>query len=178
MDLNDPEAKAYLFELYTMTQGDTDVMVSLYDVGTPLGLEKADAARIAEALFIQGYAEMKTLSGGIGITDQGLEVLEIKVSPKSGGKDLELGIGPTLEDQGRKNVETLIQDIQSAIPGMTLPYQHLEEIVMDIKTIEVQMLSPLPKVSIIREVLRSLQQSLISMGADELNIKLTALIES
>jgi len=52
----------------------------------------------------------------------------------------------------------------------------LEEMVMDIKTIEIQMLSPHPKTGIIREILKSIARCL-SCDAD-LKGKLDALIAS
>ncbi|WP_299976973.1 hypothetical protein [Desulfobacula sp.] len=105
MDLDSPEANAYLFELYTLTKGDPKAQVSMYDVGTGLGLEKTDAGAMAETLFIQGYAELKTLSGGIGITRQGLDLLQVKPVPESNPESLHLGTGPVLEGQGKETVE-------------------------------------------------------------------------
>lgn len=61
MDLDNPEAKAFLFELYTQTKGDTKKQVSMHDVGAVLGQGKTDAGAMAEDLIIQGYAELKTL---------------------------------------------------------------------------------------------------------------------
>ncbi|WP_300458191.1 hypothetical protein [Desulfobacula sp.] len=176
MDLDNPEAKAYLFELYTMTQGDPEAQVSMYDVGATLGLEKTDAGTMAEDLFIQGFAELKTLSGGIGITRQGLDVLQVEGVPSPDKTVLKLGTGPVLEDQDQKNVEQVLQDIKTGLALLKQPYAQLAEIVMDIKTIEVQMLSPQPKTAIIREVLRSLHQSMAPAGPKDLAAKINSLI--
>ncbi len=56
-------------------EGDTEAIVSMHDVGQALGFEKTDAGKMAEALYSEGYAELKTLSGGIGITSMGLQAL-------------------------------------------------------------------------------------------------------
>jgi len=55
-------------------------------------------------------------------------------------------------------------------------YGQWEEMVIDIKTIEVQMLSPHPKTAVIREVLRSMVQCLPEK--DDLKRKVDALIAS
>ncbi len=60
----------------------------------------------------------------------------------------------------------------------SLPYENTEEIIIDIKTIEIQMLSPNPKTEIIREALRSLQKSLAGPEFKDLNANLEALIIS
>ncbi|MBU1341940.1 MAG: hypothetical protein KKE44_10150 [Proteobacteria bacterium] len=177
MDLDTPETKAYLFELYTMTGGDTQAQVSMYDVGESLGMGKTDAASMAEDLYIQGFAELKTLSGGIGITDQGLEVLEITVAPKPDAS-LRLGTGPVLDDQAKKAVEKIVQDIKAGIDQTRLTYPQLEELVMDIKTIEIQMQSPTPKTAIIREVLKSLHNGMLASGPKDLIANLYGLMMS
>ncbi len=174
MDLDNPDAKAYLFELYTQTKGDPDAQVSMYDVGAVLGLEKTDAGAMAEDLYIQGYAELKTLSGGIGITAQGLDLLQIKRISES----LSLGHGPILENPGKEAVEKIIQDIKSSFGNTDQTYLHLEELVMDIKTVEIQMLSPRPKTGIIREVLRSLHGNLSVAAPKDLINSLDVLIKS
>ena len=45
-----------------MAKGDPLAQVSMYEVGEFLGLEKTEAGALAEALFIEEYAELKTLS--------------------------------------------------------------------------------------------------------------------
>jgi hypothetical protein len=178
MEIDSPESKAYLFELYTMTGGDTDIQVSMYDVGTTLGLEQSEAGTMAENLFIQGLAELKTLSGGIGITRQGLKVLDIKPAPKPGDEFLDLGKGPVLEDKNIEAVNKILQDIKDSIASSTSAYPQIETLVIDIKTIEIQMLSPRIKTQIIREVLRSILSTLKDQGPEDLVDKLDALITS
>jgi len=178
MDFDTPEVRAYLFELYTMTQGNQKATVSMYDVGEILGLGKTEAGTMAEDLFIRGFAELKTLSGGIGITRQGMEALDVVITPEPGNETLHLGDGPILDEKGETAVDTILQDIKASITKASSSYPQLEEIVMDIKTIEVQLLSPRPKTGIIREVLRSLQQNLTSSGPEEITAQLASMIAS
>lgn len=177
MALDTPEAKAYLFELYTMTGGDTEAQVSMYAVGESLGLEKTDAGMMAENLYTQGFAELKTLSGGIGITVEGLEMLQIKAEPKP-DKSFRLGKTPVLENQGQEVVEKILEELKTFMSQTKLPYPQMEEMVMDIKTIEIQMLSPKPKTEIVREVFRSLHKNVTPLGPENLAAKLNALITS
>jgi hypothetical protein len=178
MDLDNPQAKAYLFELYTLTKGDPDVQVSMYDVGAVLGLEKTDAGTMAEGLFIQGYAEMKTLSGGIGITRQGLDLLQVKTVSKPNLESPGLGTGPILETRGKETLEKILQDIKEQLRQTQQTYSQLEELIMDIKTIEVQILSHRPKTNIIREVLRSLHTNSAAFESELLSNALNSLIIS
>jgi hypothetical protein len=174
MDTSISETQAFLFQLYSMAQGDPLAQVSMYEVGEILGLEKAEAGSLAEALFIEGHAELKTLSGGIGITRQGLKALDMKIDYR-GDEGLQLGIGPVMEDPGKESLEKILEEIKAFMGGAT-PYVQLEEMVMDIKTIEIQMLSPHPKTGIIREILKSIAQCL--PGDADLKGKLDALIAS
>ncbi len=174
MDTENPEKKAYLFQLYSMAQGDPATPVSMYEVGQVLGLERAESGELAEALFIEGHAELKTLAGGIGITREGLKALDMKID-YSADEGLQLGAGPVMESQGKESLGKILKEIQTFMGGCITPYAHLEEMLMDIKTIEIQMLSPQPKTGIIREVLKSIAQSL---PGDDLKNKVEALAAS
>ena len=62
----------FLVELYHRTQGDASVRVSMFDVGESLELDRTLSLRITEELIGTGLAEIKTLSGIIGITTDGV----------------------------------------------------------------------------------------------------------
>ena len=62
----------FLVELYHRTQGDVSVKVSMFDIGESLGLDRKLSLRTAEELIGTGLAEIKTLSGIIGITTDGV----------------------------------------------------------------------------------------------------------
>ena len=175
MDTPTPEASAYLFQLYSMVEGDPLAQVSMYEVGEALGLEHSEAGSLAEALFIEEYAELKTLSGGIGITRKGLKALDMKID-YTGDASLQLGSGPVMEAQGKEALEQILKELKAFMGGAGKPYGQLEEMVVDIKTIEIQMLSPHPKTGIIREILKSIAQTL--SDKEEMRSKLAALIAS
>lgn len=165
MTIANTQMKSFLRQLYQMSDGDTDTAVSMYDIGAILGLEKSAAGTIAEDLIIDGYAELKTLSGGITITAEGLQALDIKV-PSSAGADAHaanivvLTTTEVLDAEALQAVEKILEEIKGAVGGTTADYGKIEELVIDIKTLETQLLSGRPKTAIAREVLRSLSASL------------------
>ena len=168
--------QAFLQELYKRAEGDFEVQISMYDLGADLGLEKDDADELGQGLFIEGLAEMKTLSGGMGITQKGLDALGIDITPKKTTQDLSLGSGTVLDDQGKKAVHELLDKIRSGLDNKTFPFDLMEEIVIDLKTIEVQMLSPNPKTLIIRETFKSINQNLQGHAPQDLKLELQTII--
>lgn len=179
MEPNNPKAKNYLLELYQMTAGDVSVQVSMFEVGAAMGLEKTEAGKIAEDLIGDGLVEIKTLSGGIGITTQGIEQVQAAgVAGPTAATDLDLGNAPVLEERGKNSVETVLKEIKACLSQNSTAYERLEEMVIDLKTIEVQLLSPRPKTAIIREVLRSLHSSLDSTDRSDLAKKIENMIAS
>lgn len=179
MPPNDTQATQFLLELYRVTQGDPAVQVSTEDVGAAVGLEKEGAGKMSENLIGEGWVAIKTLSGGIGITADGVEAARA-----AGGRGpaaataLSLGKGPVLDQNGRATVETLADDIKRHLSTASTPYAQLEEIVMDLKTLEIQMGSPQPKTAIVREIFRSLENSLKKNGATQTAQRITAVIDN
>jgi hypothetical protein len=162
MNIDDMTMKSYLEELHRLTGGDTDVQVSMYDTGAALGLEKQASGRMAEELMVLGQVELKTLSGGIGITEQGLNLLGVTAPQKNHGQATALSAGPVINDLDRATIETLLGQLKDDISHATIEYPQVEEIIFDIKTIEVQLLSPRPKVALINEGFRSIHDLLAS----------------
>jgi hypothetical protein len=177
MDIDDLKIKGYLEELYRLTGGNTEVQVSMYDLGATIGLDKTEAGSLAEQLMVQGQAELRTLAGGISITAEGLAVLGIAVAgPGSAENDLRLGDGPVVDDTDRRTVRQLTEEMQNALPGLELDYHLLEEIVLDLKTIEVQLLSPKPKIAVLRAIFRSLHDAFAAAGMGKVAARLKTVI--
>jgi hypothetical protein len=166
MPLEDTPSIQFLLELYRLTQGDDSVKVFIEDVGAAAGLDKESAGKIAENLIGEGWVEIKTLSGGIGITAEGVEAARA-----AGGffpvaeTDLNFGKGPVLDPDGRTAVDALTDDIKRHLSETPVSYPEREEMIMDLKTLEIQMTSPHPKTAIVREIFRSLKGSLHKSGA-------------
>lgn len=167
---------SYLMELYRITQGDLAAQASMFDVGSAMGLNKDEASRLAEDLIGRGWVEIKTLSGGIGITADGIEAARQSGAPTE-ASGLKLTDAPVLDDTGRQAVEKILADIKTCLPELKSNYDGIEEMVIDIKTAEVQLLSPKAKTAIFRGVLRSLKSTLVEAGSQELASRLESMIE-
>jgi hypothetical protein len=175
MDAKDSQAERYLYELYQRTAGNAGAQVSMFDIGAAVGLEKEAARKLAEDLIADGLIEIKTLSGGIGITAEGIDMAQ----PAGGsgtGTNLGLGDGPLLEEKGRQALESILAEIKKSLASSPMPFARLEEMVLDIKTIDIQLLSPRPKIAVIKAVLWSLTDALQSSGASSLAKQVEKLI--
>lgn len=161
-------ASEFLAQLYTLTKGDLAAQQSMNDVGAAVGLDKEQSGKVAEDLIGDGLVEIKTLSGGVGITAEGIETVQASGVPSQGGAGLSLGSDRVIEAEGRSSVTHLLNEIKTQMAQTPTPYAQLEEMVIDIKTIETQMLSPQPKVQVIKAVFGSLQQALSAAGLSDL----------
>lgn len=177
MNLDDIASKSFLTELHQQTKGDMHTQVSMYEVGAAIGLAKGEAGARAEELMVVGLVELRTLAGGISITPDGLAALGMAVpSPPAANQDLRLSSGPVLNAADRRLLEGLTGEIRQSLPGITLASTPLEGVVFDLKTIEVHLLSPSPKVAVVRELLRSLQESFEASDNKTIVAKLRLLI--
>ncbi len=179
MDLNSPDVKSYLLELYELTEGDTARQASMFDVGERIGLDKDPAGSLAENLIVHGWLELVSLSGGISITTEGVEQLQLSgCIAGSVTSSLKLGTGPVVDSNGRHAIEMIVGEIKESLVSYAPTYDQLEEIVIDLKTVEVYMLSPKPKTEVLRGLLRSLQASLTALNHENLAGKIGTMISS
>lgn len=176
MDLDKLHGKSFLDELCRQTKGDTAAQVSMYEVGATLGLNKAEAGSVAESLIVDGLVELRTLAGGIGITEEGLADLGLTAAAgPSAGTTVGFSDGPVANEQDRQTMTELLGQIKTGISGRSLAYQIMEEIVFDLKTVEVHLLSPKAKVAVLRALCRSLHDTLAAAGIKETATMLKAL---
>ena len=127
--------------------------------------------------MVQGQAELRTLAGGISITVDGLSALGIATAaPMAAESGFQLSKGHVADDTDRRTMQLITEEIKKAIAGLKLEYSLLEEIVLDLKTIEIQMLSPKPKIAVLREILRSLYAALETAHADKTAAQLKTVI--
>jgi len=160
MSLDDLSSKIFLEELHRQTKGDLQTQVSMYEVGASMGLAKGEAGSLAEELMVNGLVELRTLAGGVSITREGLSSLGIAApATPADSTELQFSNGPTASKTDREILCHLIDTMKTCLSGLKMEYTQLEEIIMDLKTMEVQLLSPAPKVAVFRELLRSLHAS-------------------
>lgn len=160
----------FLLKLYQLTQGNSSSQVSMYDLGEAIGLERDDALKTAEVLFGFGLAEIKTLAGGIGITEAGLaEIIKNDAGKEiAGATGFSLGDAPLIDDAGQKSVDQVISGIKTQTGSLGLDYDTLEELLADLKTIDAQLTSSRPKTKIVRQCFQSIIDILQKAHADEL----------
>jgi len=164
--------RSYIDQLYTMTDGDMEKQVSMYDVGMAIGLERGDAGSLAEDLMMQNLIELKTLAGGIALTREGLKLLGISAGTASGGaNDQKLSAEPVLTEDDRTIIDSLLTQVRGITTGSNTEFVLIEELVIDLKTIEVQLLSPRPKTLIIKEIFKSCAQTLEKIGKAEATVQ-------
>lgn len=148
----------FLMSLFDTTQGDGSVQVSMHDIGKSIGLDKDEAAHVAESVIGVGWAEVKTLSGGIGISPEGIEKavsLGARL-PVAEGDVVRLGDGPIINEDVREAVEAILATLKVDVVQETFEFDTIAEIISDIRTLEIQLTSPKPKTAVARAVLESM----------------------
>ena len=158
--MDSSQEKAFLYQLYTRTQGDMEAQASMYEIGETLGLDRAEASPLAETLFIQGLAELKTLSGGMGITRAGLAALDITPPSPPGRADPVLGKETLVTPGDQEAVQALCARFRQVLPNLGLDAAGLEALVLDLKVLDLHLISPAPKTAVVREVFRSMLHTL------------------
>ena len=178
--LDDVKEKSPLFlvELYLQTRGDPSVTISWFDIGETLGLDRKASTRTAENLFGNGFAEIKTLNGGIGITAEGVaeaQQLGASITSRDNPK-IVLGDATVLNEEACQAVERIAGDLKSQIGEKRLDFDSLAELMADLKSIDAQMSSPNSKTAIIRECFRSIMDVLQKTGDTDSLIPIKTLL--
>ena len=174
----DETGRSFLTQLFEQTQGDVSAQVSMYDIGESIGLDRTTASKTAEELIGLEMIEIRTLSGGIGITDAGVsEVKGLNAADTDQISDgLTLGSDPVLGDSIKEAVDQLVTTLKNDTGQLGLAFDQLTEYMADIKTIESQLTSSRPKTAIIRECFRSLQELLAATDAADSTARVKALL--
>lgn len=142
-------------ELHRSTDGRTEAQASMYTLGEAIGLDRETSAAAAEDLMAHGLVEIRTLSGAIGLSDQGASLMDDGQTGASSDV-LRLGTASPLTTSGCELVEQVLTRLKSDLGQSGLAFEALSEMIADIRTIEAQMTSPKPKTMIVRECFASL----------------------
>ena len=156
-DLDDL-GQQFLIALFEQTKGDVSLQVSMYDIGELLGIDRETASGVAQELMGRQLAEIRTLSGGIGLSADGAARIQDIVGPMAPDSPgmASLGDGPIMTGGDQQSVDEVISEIKNQIGSFGLDFDALGETMADLKTMEAQLDSPKPKTAIIRECLRSI----------------------
>ena len=167
-----------MIQLFEQTRGDPSVQVSMFDIGELLGLERDAASKVAEELMGLQMVEIRTLSGGIGISAAGSEAMQRLIGPPAadhGGSTI-LGDELLLNSAGRQALEQIVTKIKDQTGTLGLDFDTLTELMADLKSIDAQLESSRPKTAIIRECLHSLSGVLKGKPASNLNSSLNSFL--
>jgi hypothetical protein len=164
------ERTSLFFEAFLKeTARDPALQVSMYDIGERIGLDRNEASRATENIMAEGWAEVRTLSGGIGITQKGIDA----AAALGGFGNPEqfalsgLGSGALLEGGALQSVETVVAILKLQAQSAGLGFEALAELVADLRTLDAQLASPRPKTAILRACFKSILGLLASAGITE-----------
>jgi hypothetical protein len=176
-ELNDT-AREFMIRVFEQIHGDQSAQISMYDVGASLGLDRDAAAKVAEELMGLQLVEIRTLSGGIGISTTGCEMMQDQLGPTDmpGGPAPKLGDERHLTPAGLEAVKEIVSDIKRDTGSLGLDFGSLTELMADMKTIDAQLESSKPKTAIVRECFVSINGVLKSKPKSTLTGRINGLL--
>lgn len=164
--------------LFVKTGGDIKKQVSMHDIGNEAGLDKSATKTIAEELMSLGLIDIRTLSGGIGLTEDGLLEARSRFTdiPGSGPAGLTLGKDKIVSAKTVAFVTEILTDLKPRIGKLGMIYDNLTELLADIQTLEAQLRSPKPKTLIAGECLRAILTTLTGCGETEVSARIRSFL--
>ena len=174
----DESGRQFLIQLFEQTRGDTSAQVSMYDLGNDLGLDRDTSSRLAETLMGLQLVEVRTLSGGIGISTEGAGEVKRLMGGAAlmGESNRQLTDQPIMDQMSSQAVEQAAGELKSKAGNLGLDFEGLSELMADLKTIDAQLGSSRPKTAIIRECLGSLKETLEGLAESESLVKIRGLL--
>ena len=150
-------AQQFLIHLFEQTKGDPAIQVSMYDIGEQLELDRDSASKVAQELIGCQLVEIRTLSGGIGISADGsARTRDLTGQLASVNSEYpKLGNKPVLNSGEQQALDQVVFELKTQTGSLGLDFDTLSELMADLKTMEAQLDSSRPKTAIIRECLRS-----------------------
>lgn len=176
----DTIGQQFLIQLFQETGGDATMQVSMYDIGDQLGLDRDIAAKAAQELMGSMLVEIRTLSGGIAISSEGLQTARELMGPAASNDDeyTKFGDAPILDSSGRQAVEQIAAELKKQAGNLGLDFDTLTELMADLKTIDAQLESSRPKTAIIRECLYSVLEVSRKVGNSKISDRIQSLVGS
>lgn len=175
----DEIGQQFMIRLFEHTRGDSAAQVSMYDIGGLLGLERGAASKVAESLMGLQLVEIRTLSGGIGISATGSKMAQNLIGPMApdAGAPLKLGNERVLTSAARRAVEQVVAEVKDQTGSLGLDFDGLTELMADLKTIDAQLGSSRAKTAIVRECLRSMAAVAKHSGSRAIYERLRTLLD-
>ena len=166
--MNDIEQQ-FLQRLYEETGGDPAVKVSMYDIGSALGLDRDVASRVAQDLIGSELIEIRTLGGGISISEEGLAQIRDLIAEKEPADSLPASLpdDAVLNAAASRSIEEVSNLLKAQVGQLGLDYDGLTELTADLKSMDAQLASSRPKTAVVRECLRSIRDNLQRVGENQ-----------
>lgn len=156
MDLS-PPSRQFLEDLYARTGDDAGAQISMYELGAAMGLEREESRITAEDLMAAGLLEIRTLSGGVALSEAGRALFSDNDAGETDSEDERLGGVSPMDTRQRELVEQTLTRLKADIGSLDLAFETLAEMVADVRTIEAQLASPRPKTAAVRVCLEGLR---------------------
>lgn len=174
----DETGRQFMIQLFEQTRGDQTLQVSMYEIGSLLDLEREAASRVAEELMGLQMVEIRTLSGGIGISAAGSEMVQAFIGPLMAEIEAPTALGhePLLNSASRQALEEILMDIKDKSGSLGLDFDSLTELMADLKTIDAQLGSSRPKTAIVRTCLHSISGVVKETANRELSDRISGLL--
>ncbi len=158
-----PDSSLQFFRsLFIKTGGDKKKQVSMHEIGNEAGLDKSASKTVAEELMSLGLIDIRTLSGGIGLTEEGVLEAQSWFSdiPGIGAAEITLGNQPIVGEKNGEVITDILTNLKPRIGKLGMAFDDLADLLADIQSLEAQMRSSRPKTAIIRECFRSMLPTL------------------
>lgn len=150
-----PEAlEAFFSALIQKTKASTVHQVSMSEVGGSIGLDKAASSRAVEELIGLGLVDIRTLSGAVGLTEAGKQLAQERLAPAE--PDIGIGQGDVVGEAAKEGVGKLLSEIRNGVGTLNLDFDRMNQVVVDVRTLETQMSAPHPWTAIVRECLKAI----------------------
>ena len=173
-------SKMFLMQAYQKSNGDPTVQVSMYEIGETLELDRDSASRVAEELMGQQLIEIRTLSGGVGLSAGNMAEIQNLTGLAGSAPDtagFRLSDKLILDQEGHNAVEGICTELKSQAGKLGLDFDTLSEIMADVKTIDAQLDSSRPKTAILMECFRSIKSILSKIDNRDILLQINALLE-
>ncbi len=149
--LQDETAVKMLNAIFRETKGDLNRTAGMWAVGESIGLDRNMTQDVAMNLVGEGLLEIKSLSGGLALTPEGLEFLG----------------GVKGQEESPPDLAGFLDLAEGSLDRLGLAGKSLQDLKADLATLQAQLKRSEPLPDVVRAVLASVQRALAKSAAPE-----------